>query len=321
MADDPNSPGPALELLLCGTWSTTERDTWAAALRAAMPRHRLHLERPTGTPIDVAIVANPPAGALNGLPRLRLIQSLWAGVDRLLADPTLPPQVPVARMVDPAMNAAMAETALWAALSLQRGTFRYAHQQRAACWRLLPQRRADEWTVLVLGLGQMGRTAARALVRQGYRVRGWSRQPALAEVGVTLFHGDAALPQACAYADVLINLLPLTLETRGLLNARRLAWLPRGAAVVNLARGAHVVDDDLLRALDAGAIGHAVLDVFYTEPLPSDHPYWHHPGVTVLPHAAAQTDPRSAAAVVALNVAAVQDGRMPSHLVDRARGY
>jgi glyoxylate/hydroxypyruvate reductase A len=230
MADDPNSPGPALELLLCGTWSTTERDTWAAALRAAMPRHRLHLERPTGTPIDVAIVANPPAGALNGLPRLRLIQSLWAGVDRLLADPTLPPQVPVARMVDPAMNAAMAETALWAALSLQRGTFRYAHQQRAACWRLLPQRRADEWTVLVLGLGQMGRTAARALVRQGYRVRGWSRQPALAEVGVTLFHGDAALPQALAGAEVVINLLPLTPRRAACSTRAGWAALPRGAA-------------------------------------------------------------------------------------------
>ena len=312
-----------MNLLLAGTWDdTAERDGWAAALRAALPSHTLLLSREEADgPIDAAIVANPPPGSLQGLPSLRLIQSLWAGVDRLLDDPTLPAGVPVARMVDPAMNAAMAETALWAVLSLHRGFFRYAAQQRARCWQVLPQSRADELTVLVLGLGQMGRAAARRLVGQGYRVAAWARTAAVPEPGVQLHTGTHAMPAALAEAQVVVNLLPLTAETRGLLNGRLFAQLPQGAAVVNLARGAHVVEADLLAALDSGRLAHAVLDVFGTEPLPPDHPFWTHERVTVLPHAAAQTDLRSAAAVAAANIEALAAGRPIAHEVQRARGY
>ena len=155
-----------MNLLLTGDFDAAERDDWAAALRVALPGHHLCLARgelPDDT-IEAAIVANPPPGGLVGLPRLRLIQSLWAGVDRLLADASLPAGVPIARMVDPAMNQAMAETALWATLSLHRGFFSYGAQQRAGQWRQLHQRRADEVPVLVLGFGQMGRAVARALV-------------------------------------------------------------------------------------------------------------------------------------------------------------
>jgi glyoxylate/hydroxypyruvate reductase A len=254
------------------------------------------------------VVANPAPGRLRGLPRLRLIQSLWAGVDRLLADPTLPVSVPLARMVDPAMNAAMAETALWATLSLHRDFFGYARQQREARWLPHPQRRADEVRVCVLGQGEMGRSVAERLLRQGYRVSGWSRRA-------------GPLAPLLREADVLINLLPLTPETHGLLGAQAFAQMPRGAGLVNLARGAHVVDSELLAALDAGQIGHAVLDVFRNEPLPESHPYWRHPKVTVLPHAAAQTDPRSAARVVAANVHALLAGEPLAHLVDRSHGY
>ena len=133
--------------------------------------------------------------------------------------------------------------------------------------------------------------------------------------------GDAALAQALAGAEVLVNLLPLTPATRGLIDARLLARLPRGAALVNLARGAHVVESDLLEALASGQVGHAVLDVFAEEPLPPEHPFWAHERVTVLPHVAAQTDARSAAAVVAENVNAFRAGRAMRHLVDRARAY
>ncbi|MEO8807193.1 MAG: glyoxylate/hydroxypyruvate reductase A [Burkholderiaceae bacterium] len=270
--------------------------------------------------IDVALVANPPVGALRNLPQLHFIQSLWAGVDRLLLDASVPAELPLARMVDPAMNTAMAETALWAVIGLHRHVFRYAAQQRAAQWQQHAQQRADELNVLVLGLGQMGRTAAQTIARQSYRVSGWSTRSATVE-GVLTAGGDAALQTLLADAHIVVNLLPLTPATRGFFNAARLTQMRRGASLVNLARGAHVVDADLIAALDNGQLQHAVLDVFATEPLPAEHPYWHHDKVTVLPHVAAQTDPRSAALIAAGNVLAFRAGRVPQNLVDRGRGY
>jgi len=303
-----------------------ERAAWWEALLAALPADEwIDGARvdPASAPwrnADVAVVANPAPGRLAGCTRLRLIQSLWAGVDRLLQDPTLPASVPVARMVDPAMNRAMAETVAWAVLSLHRRAFDYAAQQRAGMWQVLPQRRAGEVRVLVLGLGEMGGTAARSLASLGYQVDGWSLAPK-SLAGVTSHAGWDALPEALGRADIVVNLLPLTADTRGLFDRARLAQLRPDAALVNLARGGHVVQDDLLAALDQGRIAHAVLDVFETEPLPPGHPLWRHPRVTLWPHAAAQTDPRSAAAVVAANVQALRRGETPAHLVDRTRGY
>ena len=311
-----------MTILVAADFSAGEWVQWWPLLEAALPTERLVRDRrdlPLSN-IDVALVANPPPGSLRDLPGLRLIQSLWAGVDRLLADREVPAPVPLARMVDPAMNEAMAQTALWAALSLQRGFFGYAAQQRAGVWRPQPWRRADETTVAVLGLGQMGRTAALRLLQHGYRVLGWSRGAASAE-GVPVHCGDAALPPLLAQAQIVVNLLPLTPATHGLFDAQTLAQLPRGASLVNLARGAHVVEADLLAALDRGHLHHAVLDVFATEPLPPAHAFWSHPSVTVLPHVAAPTDPRSAALIAARNVQALREGRPLEHLVDRTRGY
>jgi glyoxylate/hydroxypyruvate reductase A len=308
-----------MRALLCGSFEDAERREWWRALQHAAPEVDWLLQ--PSPEVEVAVVANPPPGSLQGLPALRLIQSLWAGVDRLLADPTLPAGVPVARMVDPAMSRAMAQTALWAVLSLHRGFFAYARQQREARWQPLPQRRADEVRVLVLGLGAMGRAVALALHGQGYAVCGWRREAGEAVDGLRQAHGMQALPSLLAQADIVLNLLPLTPDTRGLVDRRFLAAMRPGASLVNLARGAHVVDEDLLAALDAGHLADAVLDVFATEPLPPDHRYWRHPRVTVLPHAAALTDPRTAAAVVAQNLRALAAGQPLQHLVQRGRGY
>jgi glyoxylate/hydroxypyruvate reductase A len=300
-----------MKLLLCGEFSAGEWSAWRDALGHALPEAEwldIAAARRESGAVTAAVVANPPPGSLQGLPNLRLIQSLWAGVDRLLADGTLPAGVPIARMVDPAMNAAMAETALWAVLSLHRGFFAYARRQREGLWLAHAQRRADEVHVLVLGQGQMGRAAAERIAQQGYRVSGWRRD-------------GAPLPPLLATTDIVINLLPLTPDTRGLLDARFFATLPSKASVVNLARGAHVVDDHLLAALDSGHLRHAVLDVFHTEPLPAGHAYWQHPRVTLLPHAAALTDPRSAAVVAAANLRAARDGQPLANRVDGARGY
>jgi len=313
-------------VLFSARLAATEREPWRQALREAAPEFKWWCVDDADLPrlsIAAAVVANPAPGALAGLPQLRLVQSLWAGVEKLLADSTLPPDVPLARMVDPVMSRAMAETAAWAVLALQRGFFTYASQQRAGEWRQHAQRRAGEIRVLVLGLGEMGRAVATRLLTQGYRVDAWRSgvAPAPALSGAAVYAGADALAGLLPAADVVVNLLPLTPATRGLLGADFFAALPAGASVVNLARGAHVVDVDLLAALDRGHLQHAVLDVFNLEPLPADHPYWRHPRVTVLPHVAALTDARSAAAVVAANLRALRDGLPLAHLVDRRRGY
>lgn len=344
-----------MNIVFSSTAELTERQAWLAALRAAMPEARVvEVNEVTGAAragdvagpasidptsldpasIEYAVVANPAPGALRGLPRLRLIQSLWAGVDRLLADPSLPPDVPIARMVDPSMTAAMAQTALWATLALHRGFFDYAQQQRARRWHQLAQLRSQDIHVVVLGFGQMGQATARSLAEQGYRVSGWRARSGGGEVslaggsngtgntdGAVVAAGADALAALLADARIVINLLPLTPATTSLIDARLLAHLPPGAALINLARGAHLVEQDLLAALDSGHLGRAVLDVFATEPLDSAHPFWTHPRISVLPHVAALTDLRSAAAVACANLRAVAAGGEPQHRVERARGY
>jgi len=337
-----------MRLYFAADLSPDEATAWLAALQAAAPGHEwtVHGQVSAGEPArvvqaDVAVVANPPPGSLAQVQGLRFIQSLWAGVDRLLADPTVPVDLPLARMVDPTMTAAMVQSALWAVTALHRGFFHYAEQQRRAVWHQLDQRRASEVRVLVLGLGTMGAAVASALVAQGYPVTAWRRggaEPgsgmpvppvALAAdmasgpvpAGVEVRRGPQAWREPLAVADVVINLLPLTPDTRGLFNADVLSRFKPSAALVNFGRGGHVVEADLLAALNAGRLAHAVLDVFATEPLRSDHPFWRHPQVTVLPHVAALTDLGSAAEVVAANLSRLQSGEPLLHLVDRRRGY
>jgi glyoxylate/hydroxypyruvate reductase A len=314
--------GDSVSLLLATDFTPDALQAWAAELRTALPSETVLTQRSPAhdVEIEMAIVANPPFGALQGLPHLRFIQSMWAGVDKLLRDDTIPTHIQLARMVDPAMSTAMAETALWAVLSLQRDHFEYAAQQRASEWRSLPQRRADEVHVAVLGLGEMGRTVALRLAANGYPVSGWSRRE-VALPGIETFIRDTALPALLARADIVINLLPLTARTHSLFNAQTFAQMKRGASFVNLARGQQVVEADLLSALNRGHLRHAVLDVFQTEPLPAAHAFWSHPHVTVLPHAAAQTDLRSATLAAVANLKAWREGRPVANLVDRARGY
>ena len=308
-----------MPILYAGVPEQTE--AWIGSLQALDPSLSFRVWPDWGEPdeIDFIIVSGSIPGDLSIFRNAKAIQSTWAGVNALLRG-NFPAGVPIARMVDPMMNRAMAETATWAVLSLHRRAFDYAAQQRQALWHELPQKRADEVAVLVLGLGQMGRTTALQLAALGYRVTGWSARAQVVD-GVGTRAGWAALPAALGAADIVVNLLPLTEDTRGLFDRARFAQMRAGASLVNLARGAHVVEMDLLEAVNAGRIAHAVLDVFDTEPLPATHVFWFHPRITVWPHAAAHTDLRSAAAVVAGNVEAVRRGEPAAHLVDRARGY
>ncbi len=300
---------------------TEAPDDWLPHLAAALPDEtfRVHPDRGDPADIDIALIAKPPPGSLAGLPGLRLMCSLWAGVDGLLADPTLPPAL-LTRLVDPGMTAAMVETVLTHVLALHRRLPEYRAQQAAGRWVQLDQPFARERRVGVMGLGELGAATARRLAEHGFDVAGWSRAPKSIP-GIVCHAGAEGLPAFLARTEILILLLPLTAETRGIVNARILAQLPAGASLVNVARGGHVVDADLLAALDSGHLGHAVLDVFPAEPLPADHPYWRHPRVTMTPHVAAYSDPRSAAQSVAAEIRRFRAGLPPLHPVDRDRRY
>jgi glyoxylate/hydroxypyruvate reductase len=269
--------------------------------------------------VDVAVVASPPTGIIGALPHVRFIQSLWAGVDGLLADTTLP-HVPTARLVDPMMTQSMVESVLAHVLSLHLDLSTYRHQQARAQWKPLPVRTAADTAVGILGLGELGTACATQLVALGFPVLGWARS-ARAISGIQAYFEPSGLAQVLSSCNIVVNLLPLTDETWNILSKHTLSLMRPGAGLINVGRGAHVVDDDLLAALDAGHLKHAILDVFHVEPLPDSHPYWSHPKVTVMPHVAASTNARSACAVAAANIQRFRSGQTPHHLIDRSRRY
>jgi glyoxylate/hydroxypyruvate reductase A len=267
--------------------------------------------------IDVAIVAAPPKGTLEKLGNAKLIQSLWMGVEALIADPALPRNVPLARLVDPGMTAAMTETVLAHALDWHRRLYRYRAQQKEAKWHRFRQYMASDHTVGILGLGALGTAAAARLAPLGFNLVGWSRRAKHVE-GMKCF---TDLSETLMQSDVVVCLLPLTPETRGVLNKDSIAKIKKGGGIINCARGPHIVKEDLIAALDAGHIAHAWLDVFDKEPLPADDPLWRHPGVSITPHAAALTEPRTAVKEIARNIEAIRRGDRPPHLVDFTAGY
>lgn len=290
-------------------------ERWLPLLERALPQERFFTE-PRGD-IDIALVGAPPRGVFARLPRLKLVQSLWMGVEKLLADPELPAGVPLARMVDPGMVAAMSETVLAHVLDWHRHFWHYRQRQAAKLWKHRRQYMAQDRTVGILGLGELGGDAARKLLALGFNVCGWSRRPKRLD-GVQC---STDLDEVLSRSDAVVCLLPLTAQTKGILDAKAFARMRPGGCVINVARGAHVVVPDLIAALDSRHLARAYLDVFDTEPLPADSPLWSHPGVTVTPHIAALTEPRTAIATVVENIERLRRGEAPLHLVDRAAGY
>jgi glyoxylate/hydroxypyruvate reductase A len=296
--------------------SETEKpEFWVPRLQAALPGDEVltHMEGA----IDVALIATPPAGLLARLKDVKLIQSLWMGVDRLLEDPGLPKGVPLARLIDPGMVAAMSETVLAHVLDWHHHHYRYRAQQAERQWRRRKQYLAGDRTVGILGLGELGTDAAQKLRALGFNVAGYSRRPKQLP-GVQSF---IDLEPLLRITDALVCLLPLTAQTRGILNGRNLGKLKKHACVINVARGGHVVVPDLLSQLDSGHLSHAYLDVFDTEPLPPSSPLWTHPGVSITPHSAALTEPRTAIPKIVENIERVRRGETPSNLVDFSVGY
>ncbi|MFP4274711.1 MAG: 2-hydroxyacid dehydrogenase [Paracoccaceae bacterium] len=250
--------------------------------------------------------------------RCKGVLNLWAGVENVVGNPTL--TQPLARMVDDeGLTQGMVEWVTGHVLRHHLGMDAHILGQDGV-WRKDTPPLSRDRRVTILGLGVLGAACARALAGLGFDVAGWSRSPKRIEA-VTVFSGEDGLALALARAEILVLLLPLTEQTENLLDAARIAALPRGAVVINPGRGALIQDDALLAALDAGHLAHATLDVFRTEPLPPAHPFWTHRRVTVTPHIASETRPDSAARVIAENIRRGEAGEPLLHLVDRDAGY
>ncbi|MBG6159675.1 glyoxylate/hydroxypyruvate reductase A [Labrenzia sp. EL_159] len=301
-----------------------ERDMWQEELGRTLapyatvkPFEKLtDDERQTAT---VAIVANPDPADVAALPNLVWVQSLWAGVERLTAE--LPQDGPlIVRLADPQMADTMSEAVLAWTLYVHRDMPRYMHQQRNKVWQEQLLKTPQERTVGVLGLGKLGSASAQRLRANGFRVLGWSRGEKTRD-GIICFHGKEGLFNLLGQSDIVVVLVPLTSETRGMLSSEELNGCKKGAAIINFARGPILDVDALVAALDRGHLSHAVLDVFDEEPLTPESPLWQHDKVTVLPHISAPTITGTASMIVARNIRAyLESGRIPQH-VDRMQGY
>jgi glyoxylate/hydroxypyruvate reductase A len=309
-----------MAILFRSTPAATAR--WRPLLGELMPEHEFRFWPEIGDPaaIEYAMVWQPPAGLLASLPNLRLIAGLGAGVDHLLRDPELPRQIPIMRLVDPYMTDAMSEYVVLQVLRLHRQDLDYLAQQHARLWEEREQKNAAERPVGILGFGTLGQDAGRKLGAFGFPVAGWSRT-AKEVPGFATFAGADGLAALAARSEILVCLLPLTAATEGILNAALFARLPPGAGLVNAGRGGHLVEADLIPALDSGQLSGAALDVFREEPLPPGHPFWVHPRIIVTPHIAAETHPPTAAAIIRDAIRRFASGQPVANLVDWRRGY
>jgi glyoxylate/hydroxypyruvate reductase A len=295
--------------------------TWARIFAEQAPEIEFRMWPDCGDPSDVeCLVAwNPPADLLARLPRLRVLFSVGAGVDQLDLD-AVPDSVTVVRMIEPGIVAGMVEYATLAVLALHRNLLDYRAQQSRAEWQPLPVIPAARRRVGVMGTGVLGRAVLESLAPFGFERSAWSRS--LKSIpGVACHAGARGLHGFLEQCDVLVCLLPLTSETRGILNAELFAALPRGASLVNAARGAHLDARALLDALDSGQLSGAVLDVTEPEPLPAEHPFWRHPRILLTPHVASMTQPETGARAVLDNVRRHAQGEPLLGQVDRLRGY
>jgi glyoxylate/hydroxypyruvate reductase A len=295
---------------------------WRKELGARIPDLDFRVWPETGDPADIelALVWNMPPGVLKTFPNLRAIISLGAGVDHLFKDPDLPKEAAICRLIDRNLTQRMMEYVVLHVLRYHRRQPELDALQARGEWNELVSPTAGERGVGIMGLGELGTACAKAIIGLGFKVAGWSRTQKSVP-GVASFHGPDGLAPFLAHSEILVCLLPLTPATDGILDRKTFAMLPKGAALINAARGRHVVDEDLFAALESGQLGYAALDVFREEPLPPAHPFWRHPRITVSPHNASITDPRTVADLVAENVRRFRAGEPFLHVVDPKVGY
>lgn len=316
------SPRPAVSGAMIFYSAFDDYTAWRDAMQACLPDLRVVHGDEAHDPASIhyALIWKAPSGFFDRMKNLRLIVNLGAGVDSIVGREDLPAEVPITRITDPNMARMMAGYVLFAALRYARDIPYFEAAQRRGEWAYRHPRSPETVRVAVLGLGELGACAARELSRQGLKVIGWSRSPRNIE-GIECHAGMASLDTVLSRADILVLMLPLTPQTRGLLDRERLQRLPRGAALINVARGALVDQAALTDLLRSGHLGGATLDVFEHEPLPPGDPLWAMKNVLITPHLASVAIPESAAEQIADNVLRVSQGLPPVNRVDAARGY
>jgi glyoxylate/hydroxypyruvate reductase A len=287
-----------------------------------MPALKVRVWPDVGAPEDIsfAFVSRITPGVLGGLPNLKFVASLLAGVEHLVSNPEIPLDLPIVRTGSPHGDAMMTEYVLMHVLRHHRNVPAYALQQGRAEWTGIPQKPSNERGIGFLGLGLLGRAAALCVRDHGFKVFAWTRNPRQ-EVGITCFSGPEGLGAMLSSAEILVNLLPATRETEDIVNAAFLAKLPRGAQFINVARGQHVVDADLIAALDSGQLTAATLDAFREEPLPAESMLWRHPRITIMPHVARRALPQDSVPQVVENIRRARAGVPLQLVVDRQVGY
>ncbi|MDG4718654.1 MULTISPECIES: 2-hydroxyacid dehydrogenase [Thalassospira] len=295
---------------------------WKKAMTERLPGAKIVTNDENYDPatIDYALFWKQPQGLIKTLSNLKAIFSLGAGVDHVVSSPSLPADLPVIRLEDAGMADQMVQYHLYAALHFMRDFDVYAAQQAKADWTQHPVARISRCRVGVMGLGALGAAVATALSNLGFTVSGWSRSMKAID-GITTYAGKETLPEFLGQSDILICLLPRTPETENVLESATLSFLPKGAAIINAARGAMINEADLLRALDTGHLRGAFLDVAVTEPLPESHPFWDHPKIRITPHIAAETRIEESVDQIAENIDRINRGDTPRGLVNRQTGY
>lgn len=294
---------------------------WQASLTSSLPEIKFVIGPRCDAPenVDVVLAWTPPPQGFKVFPNLRAVLSLGAGVDQLQLS-ELDLNVPVARLIDNTLTQRMVEYCQAAVFFFHRHFHLHAGHQSQNCWVFIPPVSAAARHILVLGLGELGSAVAVALAGQGFQVSGWSRNVKQVP-GVNCLQGEDPLTEALGRCDVVINLLPLTPQTSGLLNELFFSRLRPEACLVQVGRGGHLVESDLLRALECGGLAGAFLDVFHEEPVPADHPFWRHPLIRVTPHVASLSDPIQASSTVIENIGRAMRGKPLLHAIDRQAGY
>lgn len=294
---------------------------WQELCRAMDPEREFHLWPECGDPNDVRylITWQPPRDLVDHFPNLQVLFSIGAGVDQLDIQ-AIPDKLPIVRMIDHNLTRGMVEYASCAALALHRDLPLYLEQQRKRTWLQQPQRMATNTRVGVMGLGELGRAVLAQLKMLGFSCRGWSRSPRNIE-DVRTFSGSDGFVEFLKTTDILVCLLPLTEETRGIIDAELLFTLPRGAGLIHVGRGGQLVSEDLIKALNRGQLRAAIVDVVDPEPLPENHPLWTHEKVWLTPHVASATQSESAFKSIHDNILRYESNQPMIGVVDRARGY
>lgn len=306
-----------MHITICCT--NAKPEPWVQGVQALWPEAQVSAWVPGAPLADYAIVWAPPQAFIDEQTALKAVFNIGAGVDALL-QLRLPPELTVVRLDDAGMSVQMAEFVTHAVIRHFRELDAYAQDVAGGTWSYRKPRTRSDWAVGLMGLGVLGERVAQALQVFEFPVRGWSRSPK-ALPGVQCFHGEAQFDAFLSGTRILVNLLPLTPQTDNILRLDTLSRLPAGSYVINVARGGHLVEEDLLTLLDSGHLAGATLDVCRTEPLPAGHPFWHHPRITLTPHTAARTLREESLAQIVGKMQAMGRGEAVAGVVDRARGY